>query len=59
MKMTTKIDLTREEKEICSNCGCRTRLVYDLFGDGLILYCEDCYKQWLANNSRIAKKLRN
>ena len=55
MKMTTKIDLIREEKEICSNCGCRTRLVYDLFGDGLILYCEDCYKQWLANNSRIAK----
>lgn len=53
MEITTKIDLTRED--VCSNCGCRTELVYDLFGDGLILYCEDCYIQWLAKQ----KGLRN
>lgn len=53
MKITTKIDLTREEKETCSNCGHKTKLVYDLFGDGLILYCEDCYIQWLAQQKKL------
>ena len=53
MKITTKIDLTKEEKETCSNCGCRTKLVYDLFGDGLILYCEDCYIQWLKQQNKL------
>lgn len=53
MKITTKIDLTREEKETCSNCGHKTKLVYDLFGDGLILYCEECYIQWLAQQKKL------
>lgn len=52
-KIITKIDLTRETKETCSNCGCTTKLAYDLFGDGLILYCEECYIQWLARQKNL------
>ena len=60
MKVTTKNDSTREEKEVCSYCGCSTELVYDLFGDGLVLYCEDCYIQWLAQHhlAKATKKLK-
>lgn len=47
-KIITKIDTTREIQETCSNCGCKTKYVYDLFGDGLILYCEECYIAWLS-----------
>ena len=39
--------------EICSNCNCKTNTIYDLFGDGLILYCEKCYIQWLAQQKRL------
>ena len=52
-KIITKIDLTRETKETCSNCGYKTKLVYDLFGDGSSLYCEECYIQWLAQQKNL------
>lgn len=45
--------------EICSNCNCKTNTIYDLFGDGLILYCEDCYIQWLAQQKRITGDSNN
>lgn len=51
-KIITKIDLTEKTKETCSNCGCKTELIHDLFGDGLILYCEECYIKWLNDNKK-------
>ena len=34
--------------DICSNCNEKTEIVYDIFGDGMVLYCEDCYIDYLA-----------
>ena len=42
--------------ETCSNCGEKTDTVYDLFGDGLILYCEDCYIEYLAKQKGLIKE---
>lgn len=42
--------------ETCSNCNEKTDIVYDLFGDGLILYCEDCYIEYLAKQKGLIKE---
>lgn len=42
--------------ETCSNCNEKTDTVYDLFGDGLILYCEDCYIKYLAKQKGLIKE---
>lgn len=42
--------------ETCSNCNEKTDTVYDLFGDGLVLYCEDCYIEYLAKQKGLIKE---
>ena len=36
--------------KICSNCTKESNKLYDVFGDGLILYCGYCFSKMIGKN---------
>lgn len=43
---------------ICSNCTKDKEKVFDLFGDGLILVCEDCKNEMIKKYNLKSKELQ-
>ena len=39
-------------KYLCSNCGKEVEKVYDMFADGMVLYCKECALKFIEANKQ-------